>query len=62
MSTRRKCQYCGEPESILRRRVGFVVCFDCAEEGGVHDQAVADNRDEEDTDGRTGAGDTEDGG
>lgn len=41
MTTRRKCQYCGEPESILRRRVGYVVCFDCAEEDGRHDQAVA---------------------
>ncbi len=36
-----ECQYCGEPESLTRQRAGFVVCFDCAEEGGRHDQAVA---------------------
>lgn len=42
MSTRRRCQYCGAPESLSRPRVGFVVCFDCAEPGGVHDRAVTE--------------------
>lgn len=37
---RRACQYCGEPESLVRVRVGAVVCFDCAEPGGRHDMAI----------------------
>lgn len=47
MTARRACQYCGEPESLSRPRAGFVVCFDCAEEGGRHDQAVAKEPEEE---------------